>query len=157
MTVKRFFSYLTMVLMAPAKGLFWFAEEEFYAVPSIISAVFSVMFFVSAFWADWGNGSVILALVLWAICSAIATGAVFGLFLVFTFGCRVLCYGPACLFDNCKRYIEYTNRYIASGEPEREKEWKRQEKEYKKQRKEQEKQKTLQYFINQAKELEINF
>lgn len=157
MTVKRFFSYLTMVLMAPAKGLFWFAEEELYVIPSIITAVFSVMFFVSAFWADWGNGSVILALVLWAICSGIVMAFVFLAYRLFEAICKILCYGPACLFDNCKRYIELTNRYIASGAPEREKEWKRQEKEYKKQRKEQEKQKTLQYFINQAKEPEINF
>ena len=147
MKVKRFFSYFAMVLMAPGKGLYWVADEELYAIPSVITACLAIFICSSVFIEDWA--------------CMVSFGAVFGLYKIFEALCRILCYGPAALYDRCKRYIEISDRYIAVGGPEKKKAQKQMEKQRKQQEKQsrsQEKEKTLQYFIDQDRgRLHINF
>ena len=49
MKVKRFFSYFAMVLMAPGKGLYWVADEELYAIPSVITVCLEIIRFLKIY------------------------------------------------------------------------------------------------------------
>ncbi|WP_270367826.1 hypothetical protein [Eubacterium ramulus] len=161
MKVKRFFSYFAMVLMAPGKGLYWVADEELYAIPSVITACLAIFICSSVFIEDWAHGNIIIGLIICFFACMVSFGAVFGLYKIFEALCRILCYGPAALYDRCKRYIEISDRYIAVGGPEKKKAQKQMEKQRKQQEKQsrsQEKEKTLQYFIDQDRgRLHINF